>query len=240
MAAKLISAGNFRWLFAETLVIVLGVLIALGLNDYWTDRQDRLLAIDYIQRIEYEVNGDLQNLQNSFRPRLRAKREALEAILPVVRGRAPVPEDLNDFLLNVSRGGIFGGTLATLANNTTFEELRATGNLRLIRDPDLRIAIVRYYADGEYQINRLRGRFTDYVSFVLSVIPGELRDDMDLDAINEFGVEFAMQRLLSEEFRRLANEEYNKMLFMENFDWQSPAESLLGQLGAYRLKLEGS
>jgi hypothetical protein len=28
------------------LVIVLGVLIALGLNDYWTKRQDNLLAID--------------------------------------------------------------------------------------------------------------------------------------------------------------------------------------------------
>ncbi len=78
------------------------------------------------------------------------------------------------------------------------------------------------------------------MSFVLSVVPGELREDMDLDAINEFGVEFAMQHLLSEEFRRIANEEYNKMLFMEGFDWKSPAETLLGELGAYRLELEGS
>ncbi len=45
MAARLISADKFRWLFADTLVIVLGVLIALGLDDSWTDRRDRLQAI---------------------------------------------------------------------------------------------------------------------------------------------------------------------------------------------------
>jgi hypothetical protein len=75
MAARLISAGNLRWLFAETFVIVLGVLIAFRLDDSWTNRQDRLLAIDYIQRLQDDVNEDLKYIRDTWLPRLRMKQK---------------------------------------------------------------------------------------------------------------------------------------------------------------------
>ncbi len=37
------------WLLSETLVVVLGVLIALGLNDYWTGREERALELQYLK-----------------------------------------------------------------------------------------------------------------------------------------------------------------------------------------------
>ena len=43
MANEIISMAKIRWLFAETLVIVLGVLIALGLDEYRTDRYEEAL-----------------------------------------------------------------------------------------------------------------------------------------------------------------------------------------------------
>ena len=106
MSARLLSADKIRWLFAETLVIVLGVLIALGLDDTWTDRQERLMAIDYIQRVQDDVNEDLRYIRDTWHPRLRIKRDALDAIVPVVRGQEPVPEDVVTFFRNVSRGGM--------------------------------------------------------------------------------------------------------------------------------------
>ena len=42
------SESRLHWLVSETLVIVLGVLIALGLDDYWTDRQERDLELEYL------------------------------------------------------------------------------------------------------------------------------------------------------------------------------------------------
>ena len=42
-STRILTAPNFRWLIAETLVIVLGVLIALGLDDAWTAREERQL-----------------------------------------------------------------------------------------------------------------------------------------------------------------------------------------------------
>jgi len=77
MAEKRFSTAKLRWLFAETLVIVLGVLIALGLDDYRTGQYERRLTIDYVQRIQGDLNQDLGYIAAIWVPRLKNKRESL-------------------------------------------------------------------------------------------------------------------------------------------------------------------
>jgi hypothetical protein len=85
---------------------------------------------------------------------------------------------------------------------------------------------------------RVESRFTDYISFVHTVIPAELREEIDMDSLEEFGVEYALQRLLSDDFRNLVNAEYNALLFMESRDYEDLANSLLEDLDSYRFELE--
>ena len=238
MTDKIVSMVNFRWLFAETLVIVLGVLIALGLDELRTDRYEQGLAVDYIQRIQGDVVQDIQYLSQSWTPRLKTKHKSLDAIAPVIRGMAPVPEDLDEFFRNVARSGMQGASVTGWFTDTTFQDLRSTGNLRLIQDFDIRAKITSYYAGVENQTARVEARHTDYVAFVHSIIPGEFRDNMDLDSVKGFGVEFALRRLISDEFRIVFNQEYNTMLFMENRPFLEIAESFLEELESYRIELE--
>jgi hypothetical protein len=44
-------------------------------------------------------------------------------------------------------------------------------------------------------------------------MPGELRDDMTLSSMEDFGLETTLKRVTSEEFQRLWNQEYNFALF---------------------------
>ncbi len=237
MANEIISMAKIRWLFAETLVIVLGVLIALGLDEYRTDRYEHGIAIDYIQRIQGDVAQDIQYLSQSWTPRLKIKHQSLDAIAPVIRGMAPVPEDLDEFFRNVSRAGMQGASVTAWVTDTTFQDLRSTGNLRLIQDSEIRAKITSYYAALRAQLARVEARHTDYVAFVHSIIPGEFRDNMDLDSVKDFGVEFALRRLISDEFRIVFNQEYNTMLFMENRSILEIAESFLEELESYRIEL---
>ena len=239
MGAKLFSAEKFRWLFAETLVIVLGVLIALGLDDYRTDLYERGLAIDYVQRIENDINRDLEFIAAVWYPGLKTKREALQFVAPIIRGESPVPDDTTKFLKNVSLGGVGGTSAVGWYTDTTFQDMRATGNLRLIQDPAIRAEISEYYEVMEFEALRVERRFTRYVSFVHSVMPSELRDDIDSDSLERFGVDYALKRLLSDEFRNLVNQEYNLLLFMEDREYEEFARSLLEELGAYRASFEG-
>ena len=238
MAKNFDSAAKVRWLFAETLVIVLGVLIALGLDDYQTGRYEQRLAAEYIQRLQEDVKQDLVYLSTSWYPRLRIKHESLDAIAPVVRGRASVPEDIEGFFRNVARGGMMGASTSDWVTDTTFRDLLSTGNLRLIRSPELRGKISSYYELLDAQLARVESRRTAYVSFVHTVIPAELREDMDLESVRSFGVDFALKRLLSDDFRIVLNEEYNTMLFMEGRDFAGFANAMLIELESYRVALE--
>ncbi len=85
---------------------------------------------------------------------------------------------------------------------------------------------------------RVENRFTRYFAFVHSVMPSELRGDIDSDSLEVFGVDYALKRLLTDEFRNLVNQEYNTMLFMERLTYRALAESLFEELESYRIDLE--
>ena len=227
------SRDKFRWFAAETLVVVLGILIALSLDEYMSERQDRVTEIEYVKRLHGTVNADLRYVENLWIPGLRAKRNALEAVLPVVHGHQPVPDDVATFFKNVSMGGIGSATRQSWIADNVFRALVSTGNLRLINDPELRVEISRYYGYTDYMFERLRGRHTGYVAYVHSFLPAELRDDVDLAAYESFGIDFAVSRIMSDEFRGLANAEYNALLFSESLDFGGRANFLIEQLEQY-------
>lgn len=239
MRVRLLSAQRARWFVTETLVIVIGVLIAITLDDLWNRQEELRLEIDYVRRLQEDLETERLYVENTRKPALQLKRKSLEAILPVIRGQEPVPDDVVAFLHNVSRGGIGSASAVEPLFDTTFEDLRATGNLRLISDSNLRSIIVRHYADKEFEALRLQGRRTGYIAFVHGVMPAELRDDVDAAAIDEFGADYALDKLLSDEFRNLANQEYNRLIFLEGIPI-ADFDGLIERLEAYQVELESS
>ena len=226
------SNSGLRWLLSETLVVVLGVLIALWINDYWTSHQDRNLEQEYLLRILEDVESDIAYIDNNVFQLLNTKFEALEAIRPVVHCEQPVPEDVESFLKNVSLAAIGGASSTHWVVNTTFQDLLNTGNLRLIRDSDLRRKIANYYEDFDEFFLRSRDRRTGYAAFVWTAMPGELRDDMTLGSMQDFGLENALERVTSEEFQYLWNQEYNFALFNRRISSKS-AKALKAELERY-------
>jgi hypothetical protein len=210
------SGSRLRWLFFETLVIVLGVLVALGINDWWTERQDRDLERAYLARMLDEVREDTKYLERFSSDLPNRKLAVLREIAPVVRGRQPIPDDPMEFLGNVSRGGMGGFAASNWIKRTTYDDLISTGNLRLIRDTALRQHISTYYQASEFQMARLRPRVSGYVPFVHAHMPAELRDDLTQEAMEAFGIERALAAFTSPEFESLLNKEINLALFMTN------------------------
>jgi len=206
--------ARWRWLFWETLIIVLGVLIAFAVNDYWSDNNDRELELQYLMRLHSDLKSDEEWVTNYKKNAIPIKMAALDAIAPVVRGKQPVPEDVENFLRNVSLGGIGGASPNYFVTETTFDDLKATGNLRLIRDVDLRNKINDYYVDFGNNHERVLARTTGYSKYVHSILPAEKRQNMNMEAMQEFGVQRAVDKILSTEFEDLLGQEYNFAYFM--------------------------
>ena len=228
-----------QWLFGETLVVVLGVLIALSLDDYWTDRQERELELQYVDRIIADVRADIDYVDNTIRDLWIQKLQILDAIAPIVRGNEPIPGDLESFLRNVALGGIGGASSTRWVTSTTFDDLRSTGNLRLIRDAELRRKIARYYDDFDTLYSRARDRKSGYVSYVHSLLPAELREDMNFSAMQDFGIDRALEHFTSTEFQSLLNQEYNYTFFVQRTDFSSAGKRLAKELEDYMLRIDG-
>ena len=218
---------RLRWFLGETLVVVVGVLIALAVNSLWTTRYERDLELQYLQRIHADVVSDVEFIDEFIKDTVSRKLAALNAIAPVVRGEEPIPADKESFLRNVALGGLGGVSATNWATSTTFEDMKATGNLRLIQDSELRQRIARYYYDFDQLQIRSRDRTTGYASFVHSAFPAELREELNSAAIEEFGIDRAVEKFLTAEFLDVLNQEYNYAFFNRNIDSSSARELLV-------------
>lgn len=212
--------------------MVLGVLIAIGINDYWSARQERQMEREYLTRLLEDIAADIDYV-SSAQNMLDRKLQALDAIAPVVRGLAPVPNDLETFLRNVALGGLGGASSTYWITDTTFEDMKATGSLRLIRDAEMRRTIGKYYGDFETFFARSRDRKTGYASFVHSRLPAELRDDMTFSDMTNFGAVDAINEFISPEFQDLLNREYNYAYFNRQNNIGPTAEKLAQQIEEY-------
>ena len=220
---------------------MLGVLIAFAVNDFWSDRLDRELEIQYLKRLHADIKTDEAWTTNYNQGSIIRKMAALDAIAPVVRGREPVPEDIETFFLNVTFGGIGGASPSYFVNRTTFEDLMATGNLRMIQDTGIRSKLSQYYFNYANNHARVMARVTGYFMFVHSILPAELRDDFNMEIVEEFGVEHALEKIKSHEFQDLVNQEYNFGYFITRIYevYAGRSSEMAAELQAHIEELEG-
>jgi hypothetical protein len=134
---------HWRRGLAEFGIVVVGVAVALAAESWRQDLQDRRLGDEYLSRLTEEVReGQERVVEDDVRfDRVRAAAGQLIEILergdPVIEGTP-----LMDLVV---QAGQSGSNPSGLRHDTTYEELLATGNLRLIRDPAIRGAFVQYY-----------------------------------------------------------------------------------------------
>ena len=199
--------------FAEFAVIVFGVLVAFSVEDWGNERADRLLEEQYLDALATDLRVDSVNLATFHIPNLTRRLTALEAIWPVARGAAPVPVDTIGFLQEVARSH---RTPFLTAGGRTFEELLATGSLRLLESAELRSALVEYYRSRNVAAVRSQSRESGYADLVRAYLPeavGSSRvpiGDQESEALlRRFGVSEAVEAVRTAEFVRSMNQQFN-------------------------------
>ena len=122
---------------AEFVVIVVGVLVALGVDSFVSWTQDRELEREYLERLLQDVDYDLAELAFVEAVAASAQAYADSLLMP------GVPDDWNE--------PHFVGAVALASNSrqadlsrSTFQELVNSGRIGLIRSPELRTRLANY------------------------------------------------------------------------------------------------
>ncbi len=132
---------KFGTLFAELVLIVAGILIALAIDGWVSDREDREQESIYLELMARDVDELIRQAEEQVV--FEQDKVAVAArVLELLAGSNPAAHQDE-----------FGPLLTALQarrtvslTSTTYEQMVSSGHLQLIRNPELRDKIVRHFA----------------------------------------------------------------------------------------------
>lgn len=161
----------------ELMIVTVGVLIALAVNQWNTDRLDRAEEVLIVQRILSDLESDVGNFKEALKI-LDEKENSLKRIYSVLVVPNTRPQNLPAFLGDVIAGANYGWN-QPIARRITFDELLSSGRFRLIRSPELREMIAAYYSLDQDTHSRIEERETGFPAMSYQLVPRGSEFELD-------------------------------------------------------------
>lgn len=137
LAAQNRATAYIRYAVGEILLVVIGILIALQVNNWNRAYKNSRQELFYLQKLEENIVQDSILYQKKINAITEAE-SALKTIAQEMENRA-----LKSFSIDIS--GPLMYTYGVTLENTTWENLKATGKIDLIRNKNLVDALYSYY-----------------------------------------------------------------------------------------------
>ena len=166
----------------EFIVIMSGVLAALAADSALDNYRERQSTREVLEALRDDITADLRSLDLYFAPQLQQQQDSRRRLEAFLKSTNPV-DDSFEFVNDV-RWVLSYYTLDP--NSAGFQDLISSGGLRLIRDPDLRKALLAYQAEiyniGESDVLH-RAYFLNLYGELGSKIVGGLALSYSLEAL---------------------------------------------------------
>lgn len=213
----------------EMLVVVVGILLAFQIDRWWEQRGERIQEVEYVARLTNDIESDIPIIQRAIEL-AKLRKGMADLLMRVAETPAAAYEHPIHFIVAVHQAAF---TYSPNLTNHTFDDLRATGNLRLLREPEIKKALLGYY-DFDQDQNQYRplqfmteSRHFELAAGILSydqarlvqdtwyvVVPGDL-DNFDDSILKPDEVRATVQRFVERdvlidwlpEMRHLQNEQ---------------------------------
>jgi hypothetical protein len=202
LAAENRVAKYLRYAIGEILLVVIGILIALQINNWNADRMDRKKEREYLVNFLEEMKRDSVFLNVFWKKDYPEKVKGLELARQYVKYSLEI-DDTVSFFASIGKGGKLSRA-AVFEESSTYKDIISTGNLKLIRNKEVQFQIIQYYTSISTTITYMDNLRSEYATFVNSLIPYNPQEYFQPDRKD---YERALQKLKSDNFLSLANQE---------------------------------
>ncbi len=140
-------AQDWVALVSELIIVVVGIFIAIQADSWWQHQDELQQEKRYIARLLEDIERDKTAINHAIS--LATYRLSLsDLLISVAVDPEIVPRRPAEFMIAVQQSAF---TYTPSLNTDTFEELRATGSLGLLRNAELKSALFEYYRYDESQ-----------------------------------------------------------------------------------------
>lgn len=160
--ARVSRAGRARSALAEFLLIVAGVSVALAAESLWSARQDSILEAEYLKQLSSDLEENRLRLLAAVRDEEMIGTAALTALTAIRSGEAVSADSARAW--SQERRGLYYSDPRLLTG--TFSGLVDSGDLHLIRDPQIRKAVLAYPP----QISQDKAEFDRWVDTYIQIL----------------------------------------------------------------------
>jgi len=140
------SIKYLRYAIGEIILVVIGILIALQINNWNVERKDRKIEISYLERLLSEVKKDTASINQNIQLADKLSAEYLNYILKMYTEQK-TSEDFVNLIASADLGSSANNLQLT---DIAYTELVNTGKLDLITDNLLKSKIVIYYKEYKF------------------------------------------------------------------------------------------
>lgn len=129
---------DWKYTFGEIIIVIIGISIAFGLNNWWASRKDAELEQEYLQNIQLDLKEDLEHLKASS-AQFKTKLQIIEQLRPHLYAEIPRKDSVVQKFFQLL------DLIKFFPNKGTYNALLNSGDLNLIRDFDLRTRLESHY-----------------------------------------------------------------------------------------------
>lgn len=160
---------RLRYLGAELIIVIVGVIIALAIEAWWSDRRDQARAGDHLVALHADFTANLDALNGNLAS-LHNIQGAVGQLLAVMVNEAARPSP--DSLVSLTWMAFSFPPFEPLT--TAYDNLISTGDIALLRDEQLKRDLasfksaVEVYRRSEWQLDQWNRVIQQYVASGMS------------------------------------------------------------------------
>ncbi|MFP4847279.1 DUF6090 family protein [Winogradskyella sp. PE311] len=168
------TSKYFKYAVGEIILVVIGILIALQINNWNENRKERIKEKAYLTRLKEDLISDKKaiELNKNFYNDVFV---AGSLVLSNLEGEADVTTSNWDILVAYFHASQIW---PMLMQSSTYDELKGSGELSLIQNVTLRNRIPFYHGNGLKRYQQTMGINPPYRKMVRGLIPSNIQNYM--------------------------------------------------------------
>jgi hypothetical protein len=136
------TSKYFKYAIGEIVLVVIGILIALSINNWNEKRKEALQEISILKNLQTDLRTDIERISFQIDFKKDLIRDYLNCLEILAEKKEGTKEEIAQNLSSILQVG------EVSLNKTTFNNLETTGEIRLIQNQALADSITAYYNSG--------------------------------------------------------------------------------------------